>query len=103
MNKNKIHIQYMVEFDLPDDFTNEMVDTIPAQRRKVDTYFNSGKLLAYTLAADHSRVWAVFSVETENQLVKLVDKLPLTRYFTYSYREIMFHSTAATFPLFSLN
>lgn len=103
MAKKDDNIQYMVEFDLPEDFTSEMVDTIPSQRKKVDLYFNTGKLLAYTLAADHSKLWAVFNVETENQLIKLVDRLPMTRYFTYTYREIMFHSTAATFPLFSLN
>lgn len=95
--------QYMVVFDLPDDFTEEMINTISRQRRKVDQYFQTGKLVSYTLAADRRLLWAIFSCNDVSELKKLVDKLPMTRFFSYSYHDVMFHSTANAFPSFSLN
>jgi muconolactone delta-isomerase len=103
MDNQKNLTQYMVEFELPEEFTYKMVETIPQQRKQVDTYFQMGVLLAYTLAADRSKLWAIFNVESEEKLEILIRRLPMTKYFKYKYLNIMFHSTSATFPVFSLN
>jgi muconolactone delta-isomerase len=96
-------MHFMVVFDLPQEFTEEMANTIPKQRRKVDQFFQTGKLLSYTLAADRSHLWAIFICDSEYELVRLVNKLPMTRFFTYSIYDTMFHSSAQVFPSFSVN
>lgn len=103
MNESGGNIRYMVEFILPDFFTLEMSNTIPAQRELVDNYFFSGKLLSYTLAADRSKLWAVFVCNSEPELINLIEKLPMTQYFDYNYQSILFHESVTVFPSFSLN
>jgi muconolactone delta-isomerase len=98
-----IKTHFMVVFDLPLDFTSEMVNTIPKQRKRVDEFFQTGKLLSYTLAADRSLLWAIFVCDTEHELVRLVNKLPMTKFCTYSIYDTMFHTTAQVFPSFSVN
>lgn len=97
------NIRYMVEFTLPDFFTSEMADTIPAQREVVDKYFYNGKILSYTLASDRSKLWSVFVCQSEAELINLIEKLPMTKYFDYNYSSILFHETVTNFPSFSLN
>ena len=102
MNTNA-ESRYMVEFFLPDEFTTKMMQTIPSQRRMVNNLFTEGKLISYTLAADRSMLWAVFNCDSESKLISLVESLPMTRYFTYRYHEIMFHEMVSLFPAVSLN
>ncbi|MGB4959512.1 MAG: hypothetical protein WBO36_08550 [Saprospiraceae bacterium] len=103
MSENSGNIRYMVEFIIPDDFTREMAEAIPAQRTKVDTYFYTGKLLSYTLSSDRTKLWAIFVCQSEAELVTLIDKLPMTIFFDYNYHEVLFHEMVTRFPSFSLN
>ncbi|MBK9733764.1 MAG: hypothetical protein IPO92_01850 [Saprospiraceae bacterium] len=103
MSDNTGNIRYMVEFILPENFTDEMINTIPEQRKMVDKYFYSGKLLAYTLASDRSKLWSVFVCQSEAELINLVEKLPMTRFVDYTYLETLFHESVTQFPSFSLN
>ncbi len=103
MSDNTSSIRYMVEFKLPEYFTDEMINTIPAQRLVVEKYFYSGKLLTYTLASDRSKLWSVFVCQSEAELINLVEKLPMTKFVDYSYTETLFHESVTQFPSFSLN
>ena len=103
MSENGGNIRYMVEFTIPDDFTQEMAESIPAQRNKVETYFYNGKLLSYTLAADRSKLWAIFVCHSEAELINLIENLPMTKYLDYNYNQILFHEMITKFPSFSLN
>lgn len=95
--------RYMVEFLLPPTLSRKMMNTIPEQRNVVDNYFMNGKLLSYTLSVDRSKLWAVFSCETESELLELVESLPMTKYFNYEYNEVLFHEMVSLFPALSLN
>ncbi len=103
MSEQSGNIRYMVEFILPESFTVEMSAIIPAQRKKVDTYFYNGKLLSYTLAEDRSKLWAIFICQSEAELLNLIEKLPMTQFFDYNYHEVLFHEMVSHFPSFSLN
>jgi hypothetical protein len=103
MNENQGNIRFMVEFILPEVFTIEMTDSIPEQRKKVDSYFYNSKLLSYTLAEDRSKLWAIFVCNSEAELINLIEKLPMTKYLDYNYHIVMFHEMVSHFPSFSLN
>lgn len=103
MSENSEGVRYMVEFEIPNHFTLEMIETIPDQRSKVENYFFRGKLLTYTLAIDRSKLWAIFLCHSEAELIDLIEKLPMTQYLDYKYHEIMFHQMVTTFPSFSIN
>ena len=75
---NDILVQYMVEFDVPQPFTEELMSMVPAQRNSIEQLFTSGKLLSYTVAADKSKVWAVMIAESESELLSYIDELPMT-------------------------
>ena len=95
--------QYMVEFDVPDPLTEEIMDLIPEQREAIDAFFSAGKLLSYTVASDRTKVWAVMIAESESELLKNIDELPMTPYMDFDYSELMFYNTVHLMPAMSLN
>ena len=100
---NDLTVQYMVEFDVPQPFTEELMSMVPAQRDSIDSLFSSGKLLSYTVAADKSKVWAVMMAESESELLSYIDELPLTPYMDFDYCKLMFYNTVHFMPAMSLN
>ena len=94
--------RYMVQFSFM-PFTLEMEETIPRQRLIVDRLFDQGVLITYTLAADRSKLWAVFQADTESELLSYIESLPMTKFSDYTYNEIMFHDSSQFIPSISLN
>lgn len=100
---NKTIKHYQVEFKLPLTLFDAIESLIPAQREKINEFFVKGKLLSYSLSNEHDRLWAVFAVDNESELVDLVEKLPITPYMDYQYYELVFHQTLGIMPQLSLN
>ncbi len=100
---NELLVQYMVEFDVPQPFTEELMSMVPAQRNAIERLFSAGKLLSYTVAADKSKVWAVMMAESESELLSYIDELPMTPYMDFDYCELMFYNTVHFMPAMSLN
>jgi len=97
-------IQYMVDFTMPQDLPDEFVSRIPHQREAVNRLLNEGKILNYALSLENSKLWVVFSVASEDELLEVVQKLPLTRYMKMRFSELTFYNAAHPFPLtFSVN
>lgn len=95
--------KYMVEFDIPSPFPQELERMIPDQRMAVHDLFMNEKLLTYTLALDRSKIWAIFLAEDEIELRQHIDALPMSDFMTYDYSELMFHETVQYIPSMSLN
>lgn len=94
----------MVDFTLPSEMTEHFVSCIPKQRSVVSRLFSEGKLLSYALSVEHQKLWAVFSVDSESELMELLQALPLTPYMEVRICELTFFNTATTFtPVFSFN
>ncbi len=93
----------MVEFKVPVPFPSELYHKIPNQQEKVQELFTSGKLVAYTLAADLSKLWAIFVCSSESELLTHIDKLPLSQYMEYDYSELRFHQSLKLLPAMSMN
>lgn len=94
---------YMVEFTVPVPFPADLYHKIPDQQEIVQNLFTDGKLVAYTLAADLTRLWAVFISSSESELITLIDKLPLSKFMEYNYHELRFHQSLKLLPTLSMN
>lgn len=96
--------QYMVDFTMPQDLPEEFVSRIPHQRAAVNRLLNEGKILNYALSLENSKLWAVFSVRSESELMQIIQTLPLTRYMKVRINELTFYNAAHSFaPAFSVN
>jgi muconolactone delta-isomerase len=99
-----MNLQYMVDFTMPKDLPDEFVSLIPRQRIEVNRLMNEGKLLNYALALEHGKLWAVFSVDSESELLELVYGLPLTDFMKVRISELTFFNTVQPFAAtFSIN
>lgn len=103
MENAKLLKQYMVIFDLPSPFGEDMLDLVPEQKAAMDDLFEDGRLLSYTVALDRSQMWAIMLAEEESQLISYIDNFPMTNYMDFDYKEIMFHNTVHLMPSMSLN
>lgn len=103
MPQNSELIQYMVEFKVPYPITEEIISLIPEQREVVEKLFTGGKLVIYSLAEDRSKLWAIFVASTESELLKLIDRLPLSSIMEFNYHQLMFHQSVQLLPALSLN
>lgn len=91
--------EFMITISFSNEWTQDFVDLISAQREHVNKLFSTGKLLGYSLAADRSKLWVVMLATNENDLLDMISKFPLINYMNIDFAELMFHNTSAsTFP-----
>lgn len=89
---------------MPQELPDEFVSRIPQQREAVNLLLNEGKILNYALSLENSKLWAVFSVASEDELMEVVHRLPLTRYMKLRVSELTFYNAAHPFAFsFSVN
>jgi muconolactone delta-isomerase len=94
---------FMVEFDLPNEMTEEFLERIPAQRNMINYLLGEGKIRSYSLAADRSKLWAVFLAENEFDVLDLIAQMPLGDFMVPHISELMFHNSQEMVLQFSLN
>lgn len=95
---------YMVDFTMPEVLTERFTSYIPEQRAMVNKYFSDGKLVSYSVSLEKLKVWAVFVAESEEEVVKLIRAMPLTRYMRYDISVLTFYNIMTTkVPNFSVN
>ncbi|WNJ16360.1 muconolactone Delta-isomerase family protein [Pontibacter sp. G13] len=81
-----------------------MVDQIPAQRDRIQDLVEDGSIRSYTLSLRRDRFWLVMVAETDEELVDLIESLPMTDFCDYQYYPLMFHDMATyDLPRLSLN
>jgi hypothetical protein len=96
--------QFMVEFDLPVEMTEEFTVKIPLQQLKVSELMESGKLLSYALSLDRQKLWCVVKALTEFEAMEIISEFPLISYMDPTITELMFNNIVSLrMPLFSLN
>ena len=94
---------FMIEFDLPETFSEDFLSLIPKQRDMVNQMLMEGKIKSYSLAMDRSRLWAVVAAESEFEAMEIIALLPLTVYMTPMIHELMFYNASEVMLQFSLN
>jgi muconolactone delta-isomerase len=70
--------QYMVEFILPPSLSQDFIARIPQQRAVINRFFRKNKIASYALSLESSKMWTVFKVQSELELMELLSELPLT-------------------------
>lgn len=84
IEKNRIEnvvenaLEFMVDFTLPQRLSDDFIARVPRQRKMIQRYMNRKKLLSYALSIEQHRMWAVFRVSSEIELMELLANLPLT-------------------------
>lgn len=97
-------VQFMVDFTMPQDLPEEFVSRIPQQRAAVNRLLSEGKILNYALSLENSKLWVVFSVTSETELINLIEQMPLTRFMKYRISELTFFNAANPYvQAFSMN
>jgi hypothetical protein len=56
--------------------TAEFMQLIPPQRMMVNELMAEGILSSYALAADRSKLWCIFEVETETEVFDILGRFP---------------------------
>ena len=96
--------QFLVEFDLPDSFTERFISLIPQQRAKVNQLMRSGKLTNYALSMDRMKLWVFFIASSEQEVIELMNEFPLIDQMKPTIHPLMFHENIGfQFPVMSLN
>lgn len=96
--------QYMVEFKLPDDLTEEFVELIPDQRTKINALMDAGVVLCYTLNSERTKLWTVIVANSEQAVMDLIAQFPLISYMKPTIHELTFHNQSSlVMPSISLN
>ncbi len=102
--ENNGPLQYMVDFTLPSELSEEFIQKIPSQRNLVNRLIGEGKVLNYSLSLQDSKLWVVFCADTEAELLDMVYRLPLTRYMSVRISTLsLYSSSRANLPAFSVN
>lgn len=94
----------MADFTMPDVLTEEFMDLIPHQRARIDQYFKEGCLMNYAVSLEKGKFWAVFSANSEMDVMELIINMPLTKLMEVEITMLTFYNTnAEKMPAFSLN
>jgi muconolactone delta-isomerase len=97
-------VQFMVDFTMPHDLPEDFVSRIPQQRALVNRLLSEGKILNYALSLENSKLWVVFSAQSESDLIDLIEQMPLTRFMKYRISELTFFNASNPFvQAFSMN
>jgi len=94
---------YMIEFDLPETFDEEFMALIPKQRYIINSMLAEGRVKAYSLAMDRSKLWAIMTGESEFEVMESIAQMPLSEYMSPNISELMFHNSSDAVLQFSLN
>lgn len=94
---------FMAEFDLPMYFSEEFIQLIPAQRTYINYLLAEGKVKSYSLALDRSRLWTIFSAKSEDEVMHIIEDMPLGDFMDANISELMFHNAQDRVLQFSLN
>lgn len=96
--------QFMVEFDLPGEFSEIFMAKIPQQRMKINEFLEEGKIQSYALSMDRQRLWCVVNANTEIEVMQIIGEFPLIDYMKPYITELMFNNAVVLkVPAFSLN
>lgn len=94
---------FMIEFELPDEFNEDFMALIPEQREVVNRMMSEGTLKSYSLAMDRSVLWVVVEAGSEFEVMEIIERMPLSDYMQPYISELMFHNGSEVMAPFSLN
>ncbi|MFK8102756.1 MAG: muconolactone Delta-isomerase family protein [Saprospiraceae bacterium] len=96
--------QYMADFTLPDDISEEFMALIPFQRAVVDRFLEEGKLMNYALSMEEAKLWVIFKANSELDVLNMIADFPLAKFMEVKISILnIYNATNPNMPNFSLN
>ena len=96
--------QYMITCSLPPFPDEEFMSLVPAQRIEMDKLMLNGYILNFCLSANFRSLWITMLGKNESEVIGILKKFPMIKYFDYHIQELMLNVTyAKTFPQLSMN
>ncbi len=96
--------QFMADFTLPEELSEEFFKLLPYQECVVNKYLAQGKLINYALSLDNAKMWAIFSANSELEVLEMLSDFPLTRFMEVKVSLLTSYTTlSVAAPNFSLN
>lgn len=94
----------MADFTLPEEPTDEFFELLPYQENVVNKFLSQGKLINYALSLDNAKLWAVFSANSELEVLEMLSEFPLSRFMKVEVSLLTSYTTlSVAAPNFSLN
>lgn len=93
----------MIEFELPEELTEEFLELIPDQRILIDQLMAQGIIRSYSLSMDRSVLWVVMEATSEFEVMEIIAGMPLCDYMQPYVSELLFHNSTEVYHQFSLN
>ncbi len=95
---------FLVEIDLPTDWTPEYVQLIPAQRQRINELMAVGRISMYALSAERDKLWCALRAKDEYDAMDLLSTFPMIRFMKPKIRSLMFYNGSdEMIPAISLN
>ena len=95
--------QFMVDFTLQKELTEEEKELLPYQKTMVQKYLSQGKLLNYAWSLDSSKAWAIFNASSIKEVLRMVIDFPLTKFTKYEISPLSQYEIQDYHADFSLN
>ena len=87
-------LEFMVDFTMPDRLSDDFIARVPHQRQLINRYMKNKKLLSYALSLESQKMWAIFRVSSEFELMELLADLPLTSFMELNISSLSVLNTA---------
>ncbi len=83
---------FQVYSKLP-ELTEEMMERIPAHRKKIDRLLTLGRLVSYGVSAERDALWMTFYAADELSVMDIIADLPLSEFLNPEITPLMFQLT----------
>ncbi|GAA4847177.1 hypothetical protein [Algivirga pacifica] len=98
-------MQYIIEAEMPEVLSENLMDLIPDDLEKVQQLMSEQVIYSYSMSADQKRVWVLIEAEDEEEVEDIMRGLEITEHLHYEIHELAFMQQSSSFniPSFSLN
>lgn len=94
---------YIVTFEVFYPMDDELLELIPKQQEAIKKLFLKGAFQSYSLNKEKDKLWAIVQVDSEIELIQIIDSLPMAGFMSYEYDELIMHNSAFMLPSISMN
>lgn len=101
---SEMKVPVMVTFDLPEVWSPDLVNAIPAQRLIVNRLLATGVIQSYSVSADRTKVWMVLVVADDQFAVdEVISTFPIIDFVDYRWEPLLFTNDSSSVLHYSLN
>ena len=86
---------YMVDIDLPEEFTPEFMNMIPSQRAYITKMMKKGNIANYSLSFDRQKLWVVVNAESSFEARQIISAFPIFNFIRFDIHNLLFHDTSS--------